>query len=150
MLFFVIFPVYCCRRLYSLKIVPNKFAQNMVGFLIFSVSLTYFQKSAFLCPNIPWIKPQTFRIRIGLCHIPSKCSFLSSLKHYLHKRSFETCGQSYKHFMLVNYDSTVVIWGIFQSGTRVVIYERKMFIRLVTDCSSIHPRLVSEVGQNLP
>ena len=27
------------------------------------------------------------------------------------------CGQSYKHFMLVNYDSRVVIWGIFQSGT---------------------------------
>ena len=26
------------------------------------------------------------------------------------------CGQSYKHFMLVNYDSRVVIWGIFQSG----------------------------------
>ena len=28
-----------------------------------------------------------------------------------------TCGQSYKHFTLVNYDSGVVIWGIFQSGT---------------------------------
>ena len=27
------------------------------------------------------------------------------------------CGQSYKHFTLVNYDSRVVIWGIFQSGT---------------------------------
>ena len=26
-------------------------------------------------------------------------------------------GQSYKHFKLVNYDSKVVIWGIFQSGT---------------------------------
>ena len=26
------------------------------------------------------------------------------------------CGQSYKHFTLVNYDSRVVIWGIFQSG----------------------------------
>ena len=26
-------------------------------------------------------------------------------------------GQSYKHFMLINYDSRVVIWGIFQSGT---------------------------------
>ena len=25
--------------------------------------------------------------------------------------------QSYKHFTLVNYDSWVVIWGIFQSGT---------------------------------
>ena len=30
---------------------------------------------------------------------------------------FGTCGQSYKHFTLVNYDSRVVIWGIFQSGT---------------------------------
>ena len=28
-----------------------------------------------------------------------------------------TSGQSYKHFMLVNYYSRVVIWGIFQSGT---------------------------------
>ena len=27
------------------------------------------------------------------------------------------CGQSYKHFTLVNYDSRVEIWGIFQSGT---------------------------------
>ena len=28
----------------------------------------------------------------------------------------ETSGQSYKHFTLINYDSRVVIWGIFQSG----------------------------------
>ena len=27
------------------------------------------------------------------------------------------CGQSYNHFMIVNYDSSVVIWGIFKSGT---------------------------------
>ena len=27
------------------------------------------------------------------------------------------CGQSYKQFTLVIYDSTVVIWGIFKSGT---------------------------------
>ena len=26
------------------------------------------------------------------------------------------CGQSYKHFTLVIYNSRVVIWGIFQSG----------------------------------
>ena len=26
-------------------------------------------------------------------------------------------GQSYKHFMIVNYDSRVVIWGNFKSGT---------------------------------
>ena len=43
------------------------------------------------------------------------------------------CGQSYKHFMIVIYDPTVVIWGVFKSGmTRVVIYERKLFIRLAT------------------
>ena len=29
----------------------------------------------------------------------------------------DLCGQSYKHFTLVNYASRVVIWGIFQSGT---------------------------------
>ena len=27
------------------------------------------------------------------------------------------CGQSYKHFTLVIYESRVVIWGIFKSGT---------------------------------
>ena len=43
-------------------------------------------------------------------------------------------GQSYKHFTLVNYDSMVVIWGIFpvRYDSRVVIYELKMFIRLAT------------------
>ena len=30
---------------------------------------------------------------------------------------WQICGQYYKHFTLVNYDSRVVIWGIFQSGT---------------------------------
>ena len=29
----------------------------------------------------------------------------------------ETSGQSYKGSMIVNYDSRVVIWGIFKSGT---------------------------------
>ena len=28
----------------------------------------------------------------------------------------ETCGQSYKQFMLIIYKSRVVIWGIFKSG----------------------------------
>ena len=31
--------------------------------------------------------------------------------------SLYSCGQYYKHFTLINYDSRVVIWGIFQSGT---------------------------------
>ena len=31
--------------------------------------------------------------------------------------NIHSCGQSYKHFTLVNYDPRVVIWGIFQSGT---------------------------------
>ena len=36
---------------------------------------------------------------------------------FLQKKFYNiNCGQSYKHFMLVNYDSRVVIWGIFQSG----------------------------------
>ena len=29
---------------------------------------------------------------------------------------FKICGQSYKKFMLISYESKVVIWGIFQSG----------------------------------
>ena len=43
-------------------------------------------------------------------------------------------GQTYKHFTLVNYDSMVVIWGIFpvRYNSRVVIYDLKMFIRLAT------------------
>ena len=28
-----------------------------------------------------------------------------------------SCGQSYKHFTLVNYEPRVVIWSNFQSGT---------------------------------
>ena len=47
----------------------------------------------------------------------------------------DTRCQSYKHFTLINYYSRVVIWGIFQLGydPRVVIYERRGFIRLGTD-----------------
>ena len=32
-------------------------------------------------------------------------------------KMYSLCDQSYKHFTLINYDSRVVIWGIFQSGT---------------------------------
>ena len=31
-------------------------------------------------------------------------------------------GQSYKHFTIVNYDSRVVIWGIFKSGMTLESY----------------------------
>ena len=31
--------------------------------------------------------------------------------------SDQTSGQSYKHFTLVNFNSRVILWGIFQSGT---------------------------------
>ena len=46
----------------------------------------------------------------------------------------EFSGQSYQAFTLVNYDSRVVNMGYFQVryNSRVVIYERKMFIRLAT------------------
>ena len=33
------------------------------------------------------------------------------------RQSHVTSGQSYNHFTIVNYDSSVVIWGIFKSGT---------------------------------
>ena len=29
------------------------------------------------------------------------------------------CAQSYKHFMLIKYDSRVIIWDIFRSGMTV-------------------------------
>ena len=44
-------------------------------------------------------------------------SFVASLKARSdNSNSAATCGQSYKRFMLVMYDSRVVIWGIFKSG----------------------------------
>ena len=42
------------------------------------------------------------------------------------------CCQSYKHFTLVNYDSRVAPENTPYYDPRVVIYERKMFIRLAT------------------
>ena len=33
------------------------------------------------------------------------------------KQGKQACGQSYKASMIVNYDSRVIIWGIFKSGT---------------------------------
>ena len=39
----------------------------------------------------------------------------------------DSCGQSYKASTIVNYDSGVVIWGIFKSGTTF-----RLFIRLAT------------------
>ena len=30
-----------------------------------------------------------------------------------------SCGQSYKASTIVNYDSRVIIWGIFESGTTI-------------------------------
>ena len=31
-------------------------------------------------------------------------------------------GQSYKHFTILNYDSRVIIWGIFKSGMTLESY----------------------------
>ena len=42
---------------------------------------------------------------------------ITSMKKLLFYWTNLTSGQSYKHFMLVNYDSRVVIWGIFKSAT---------------------------------
>ena len=46
----------------------------------------------------------------------------------LHNQDKMTCGQSYKHFTIVNYDSRVITWGNFKS----VKYDRRGFIRLAT------------------
>ena len=48
---------------------------------------------------------------------------------------WHTSGQSYKHFMLVNYNSRAVIWGYFpvRYNSRVVIYEHKIFKWLATE-----------------
>ena len=58
-----------------------------------------------------------------------------SVENMSHFKPSVCCGQSYKHFTLVNYYSRVVIWGNFKTGmynSRVIINERKMFIRLAT------------------
>ena len=51
------------------------------------------------------------------------------------KNDPQTSGQSYKHSTIVIYDPRVVIWGVFKSryDSRVVIYERTLFIRLATE-----------------
>ena len=38
----------------------------------------------------------------------------------IHGEVLETCGQSYKQFTLVNYDSRNVIWGIFKSVVNLI------------------------------
>ena len=45
------------------------------------------------------------------------CRFSVTNNSSMALAQIEFCGQSYKHFTLVNYESRVVIWGIFQSGT---------------------------------
>ena len=46
----------------------------------------------------------------------NKICILEKVVGMYYYRLYNTSGQSYKHFTLVNYDSRVVIWGIFQSG----------------------------------
>ena len=41
----------------------------------------------------------------------------SAKRNYAMLLSYKTSGQSYKLFMIVIYDSRVVIWGNFKSGT---------------------------------
>ena len=68
-------------------------------------------------------------------NIWSHCFFSTlGMKVLQQEPQFENSGQSYNHFTIVNYDSSVVIWGIFKSGTsRSVNYDRRGFIRLATD-----------------
>ena len=57
-------------------------------------------------------KGKIFRI-LTLPNVLNLSIWEKSTKHW---NVHQTSGQSYKHFMLVNYNSRVVIWGIFQSG----------------------------------
>ena len=51
-------------------------------------------------------------------NIWSHCFFSTlGMKVLQQEPQFENSGQSYNHFTIVNYDSSVVIWGIFKSGT---------------------------------
>ena len=53
--------------------------------------------------------------------------------------SLYICGQSYKASMIVNYDSRVVIWGIFKwYDSRVVSSDHGGFIRLATGLQFNH------------
>ena len=56
--------------------------------------------------------------------------------------------QSYKQFTLVIYESRVVIWGIFKSGTTlesVVIYERRGFLLLTAGSTLTYVRHLSQI-----
>ena len=61
-----------------------------------------------------------------------------------------TCDQSYKHFTIENYDSRGRTWleNTPYYNPRVVIYERKMFIRLATGGRRCSYRS-SRIGVNL-
>ena len=49
--------------------------------------------------------------------------YLNTLLYYTFSLYYDTsCGQSYKHFTIVNYDSRVVTWGIFKSCTTLESY----------------------------
>ena len=54
-------------------------------------------------------------LRVLFWH-PDVNVFLVLFIHLCLLVSLETCGQSYKASTIINYDSRVVIWGIFQSG----------------------------------
>ena len=47
----------------------------------------------------------------------TKEKFTKMFLEYLFPTYIKTGGQSYKHFTLAIYESRVVIWGIFKSGT---------------------------------
>ena len=42
---------------------------------------------------------------------------LTTFQTWASFHNHKTSGQSYKHFTLVNYESRVIIWDIFKSGT---------------------------------
>ena len=69
---------------------------------------------------------QPFFLIIGLCWKDANNDIAARSRSHkqilelhlmFHKLRTATRGQSYKQFTLVIYDSRVVIWGIFQSGT---------------------------------
>ena len=82
------------------------------------------KQSLIASKKIP-IHTSVFAQRIRSCgpNLIKKISFVklrcssSEQSDWMEQFKQATSGQSYKHFMLVNYDSRVVICGIFQSGT---------------------------------
>ena len=65
--------------------------------------------------SLPWVN--NYFDAIEVCFDENKFGSLCTPLYLKGRDGYVSCGQSYKQFTLVIYESRVVIWGIFKSGT---------------------------------